>query len=32
MPSPARDFGVQSYCFRTTSDNAELAKRSARSA
>lgn len=27
MPSPARDFGVQSYCFRTTKDNADLAKK-----
>ena len=28
MPaSAARDFGVQSYCFRTTKDNAELAKK-----
>jgi len=24
--TPARDFGVQSYCFRTTKDNAMLAK------
>lgn len=27
MPSPARDFGVQSYCFRETKDNADLAKK-----
>ena len=27
MPSPARDFGVQSYCFRETKTNAELAKK-----
>ena len=26
MPSPARDFGVQSYCFRETKTNEELAK------
>ena len=27
MPTPARDFGVQSYCFRETKDNADLAKK-----
>jgi sugar phosphate isomerase/epimerase len=26
MPTPARDFGVQSYCFRETKDNPTLAK------
>ncbi|MFA9476795.1 sugar phosphate isomerase/epimerase family protein [Phycisphaerales bacterium AB-hyl4] len=27
MPQPTLDFGVQSYCFRNTKDNAELARK-----
>jgi len=26
MTTPARDFGVQSFCFRTTKDNAQVAQ------
>lgn len=27
MPSPARDFGVQSYCFRTVKENVDVARK-----